>query len=962
MIPPGVVPFLILLACLLIGVLADVLARGRRDGDSGQFWGDSLFLFGCVMGPALVYSALLPSLNQDWWLAGFHPHLDLVTGHGLAEDSAFRFALLIPLLLWTALLLINVFRAPGQPSRWLSGSAGLTNSRAWVLLFALPFLPLFLWGWGRLGGGEDAYPGALWVSQAILFVCLAAIALSKLATSPADGQVAAEEEPEQQAAPQLRAGWAETLRRHGIESRQLCSWPADPAPRAVHSESGPELLHRLPATAGIAPQLIEAVGELIERSSFGPEKDRVRLVLAPDDCGQIEVIAAAACILWQRFRESTLLVTASQAQQTAELLDRCLPDSAPAVQVQSGQDLKAGAALYVVDAETLSERLLPELGRSGLVYSVGWVVWYDVHRYTGVLAANAWAISRRLHRILHREGRLDLRILVLGRSSSYGDAQQERFLRRLFPYTFSAHSEVRIPAETRRSVTLHLLESQLGFASTETGRSLPQASRHPCLAAAWASVWEGWTTWLERPSGVSDAETKQLLQRTVQETEMGEWLRPSPSSSQASILDLEAGGVLSLLEKVCQGGRASSPGASHHVALRRLDNPYAQFLLESLSGKENGQRGFGTSRRLVGARAQPSIIRHHLLLALAEGEETGHGLRQDFLWEEDVITRTLDAIFQEGKLERREVRFLDQRGRAHRDRLYRNRMARAETRRPLDCVGTDLVVVREATAGHDWAGVRMLIDPERLPIQAYPGRIFLQGGRRYRVSSWESAQRVGSESWVECEQEGTPSSSLRIRSFQVDRLTDLRPLGSVGRSQRLLSLLTAQLHYHEDVTGVIRLDAAPEGGWGEPQVKSLGRPLSTSFPTEALLLSFSSRPGRLPLVSLGQALRTVLPVHLGVEEDALEVVPIHGTFAGETEIHGLAVVDLYPGGIGLARSIRDEDPLIRTILQQTQKWLTACDCSVSCPKCLATPLARATTSSRRPDRQSVLGILDEYLS
>ncbi len=962
MIPPAAVPYLILLACLLIGLLADILARGRRDGDSGQFWGDCLFLFGCIMGPALVYSALLPSLNQDWWLSGFHLHLELVTGHGIAEDTAFRLALLIPLLLWAALLLINVFRPPGQPSRWLSGSAGLTHSRVWVLLFGLPFLPLFLWGWGRLGGGEDAYPGALWVSQAVLMVCLAAIALSKLPVGQPSAPSAVEEEPQQEAQPQMRSGWAETLRRHGIESRQLCNWPADPAPRAVHSESSPELLYRLSGAIGIAPQLVEGVGELIEQSSFGEEKDRTRLVLAPDDCGQIEVIAAAACILWQRFRESTLLVAASEAQRCVQLLDRCLPDSAPAVLVRTGQDLKAGAALHVVDAETLSERILQELSRTGLARSAGWVVWFDVHRYTGVLAANAWAISRRLHRILKSEGRLDLRILVLGRSSAYGDAQQERFLRRLFPYTFSADSEVRIPAETRRPVSLHLLESHQGFDKTETGRSLPRASRHPCLAAAWASVREGWTTWLERPAEVSDADINQVLQRTIQDAEMGKWLRPSASSSQASILDLQPDGVLSLQEKVCQGGRSSSVGAAHHVALRPLDNPYAQFLLESLSGRENGQRGFGTSRRLVGARAQPSIIRHHLLLALAEREETGHGLRRDFLWEEDVITRTLDAIFQEGKLERREVRFLDQQGRAHRDRLYRNRMARSEARRPLDCVGTDLVVVREATAGQDWAGVRMLVDPQRLPIQAYPGRIFLHGGRRYRVSSWEGAHRAGSESWVECEQEGTPSSSLRIRSFHVDRITDLRPLGSVGRSQRLLSLLTAQMHYHEDVTGVIRLEAASQGGWGEPQVKSLGRPLSTSFPTEALLLCFSSRPGRLSLVSLGQALRTILPVHLGVEEDALEVVPVHGAFADETEIHGLAVVDLYPGGIGLARSIRDEDPLIRTVLQQTQKWLQACKCQLSCANCLATPLARASTSSRRPDRSSVLVLLDEYLS
>ena len=135
--------------------------------------------------------------------------------------------------------------------------------------------------------------------------------------------------------------------------------------------------------------------------------------------------------------------------------------------------------------------------------------------------------------------------------------------------------------------------------------------------------------------------------------------------------------------------------------------------MRSLEHAESGN-AFETSRRLVCAEAHPSIVRRHLHLALNELPDTRRGLLRNFLWNEDVIRRTLDAISHENKLAEKEVRYLDEEGRLRVDREYRSRRPPSDRRRPLDTVGAQLVGVRNPAEAHDGDGIRMRLDPERL--------------------------------------------------------------------------------------------------------------------------------------------------------------------------------------------------------------------------------------------------------
>src|SRR6185295_6142425 len=133
------------------------------------------------------------------------------------------------------------------------------------------------------------------------------------------------------------------------------------------------------------------------------------------------------------------------------------------------------------------------------------------------------------------------------------------------------------------------------------------------------------------------------------------------------------------------------------------------------------------------------------------------------------------------------------------------------------------------------------------------------------------------------------------------------------------------------------------------QTPELKLPIQSEFATRGLVLRFLITPPRAALAALGLALRHVLPVHLGVEDDAIEVVTIPGT-----PFWGLAIVDLYPGGFGLADAIADDNALPLRLLRWTQDWLRAPDAGAAL---LASPLALATLSER-PDPAAAVELLE----
>ncbi|HEX9985001.1 MAG TPA: DUF1998 domain-containing protein [Thermoanaerobaculia bacterium] len=955
-----VLPVVVLLLAAAAAVAMDRAARLRRrpGGDRGDFWARAVLRVCLFLAlPVLLSGAL--AVAPSLWNTGRHLQFDLTGIFGWPVARAYRVALVIPVGVWMLLLLIGIADKPGgrEAGRWLAGAIGFGGSRLWVLVWTLPLAAILITAASGLGGGPGAYPAAAWTTVAVLLVSLVGVALSS-GESPPSNQQAIDVATE---APPALTPWPEALRARGLELRPVTAWTASGPPRELRQATARELLHRLRVRGarGVAPELIEALDGLLSTTEVD---GRSRLIFAPDDCGQTEITALAAELLDQRFHAATLVVTAGDADALVAELARWVPDPARVVVAGTTGDVPRHALIVVATAQTLSDRLLPQLKNPLLLKRFGLVVWWHVEAYTGVLAANLWAISRRLHRLFEAVGRHDVRTLAFVRGTPHGAAQLAAFVRRLLPHALPVECEVHVEPRFARDVHLHVLDSHRNLFARGEGRNIGERYRHLPLIASRVSVEEGWHTVLEKPAGVADSELEAFLQLAVGNDRLRERLEPNAARASARIRSIHDAEVLSIEEIVRHGGRATSDGLPHHVGLTLPPNPYVAHLLSTLVAGH----GFITSRRLVSAAAQPQVVRRHLLLALDELPDTRTGLLKNFLWDEETIHRTLDEIAHEGKLTKREVRFLDSNGDLQREHEYKSRRAGSDERRPLDTVGTHLIDVRDPAAGHEAdQGVRMRVDPERLSVQAYPHRVFMHGGQRYRITDWSaSAEHVARDNWVACTREDVASVTWRIRNAAVYGVESHDAPVGVGRSGRLLSRLAASLIYQEDVVGWLRITPNLTAGVEPPpETHRLARAVSGSFTTRALILRFPDEPDPIALASVAQTLRHLLPVHLGVEEDALEVVPLTGEFVQNRATFGLAIVDLYPGGIGLVDAIRDDNSFLLQLLEWGRDWLAACACrsDQGCPRCLRSPAALAANMDLPPMRSAALNLLRQVV-
>ncbi len=957
-------PFGFLAAAAAVAYGADraALAR-RRDGDRGDFWARIVQWLCLGLGVPLLLSGFLQTLFPRYWRLGRHLQLDLTGAFGWTLETCYRLALFLPFAAWLALLALGLARKPGDrdEARWLAGGIGFGGSRLWVLLCAAPFAILLVLTPDRLGGGDGAYPGASWATAAVLLLSLAGVALS--AGRPEAAPLARPAGSSQATAPPSLQPWPQALATHGVSVRGVTSWSASGPARAPRPVAGSDLAERLRhlGAGEVAPELVEAVGALLENGPNEGEHGPARIVFAPDHCGQIETVAVAAAMLEQRFHATTLVVTARDAEALADQFRLWLP--APgAVGVFAGTgEPPWGAVVWIVEAQILSDRLLPILKDPLQARRFGFIVWWHLEAFSGVFAANLWAISRRLHRLLQALGRRDVRTLALVRSAPHGAAQLASFVRRLLPHSFPGGAEVHVSQRFPRQVYLHALESHQGYFARGEGRDVQERHRHLPLIAARVSADEGWPTVLEVPADVARPDIEAVLQLASGGSVLRDRLETDPSRAGARLLGVEAGDILSLPEIVSQGGRCAPAGLPHHVGLSLPPNPYAAHLVDRMA---EADAAFPTSRRLVAAEALSTVVRRHLLLALNELPDTRSGLLKDFLWNDEVIRSTLDEIARDGKLVRREVRFLTEGGRLRIDHEYSSQRPPNDEQRPLDTVGSWLVDVRELAGGYDGGGVRLRVDPERLTIQAYPNRVFLQDGRRYRVRDWSSIESVLRSRSIACDREDVHSLTWRIRNPLVFGIEPSRAPSGVGRTGKLLTCFPARLTYEEEVVGALRL--APDLGTGLPprtETLRLARPITQSFSTRALILRFPDEEEHVALASLAQALRHVLPVHLGVDEDALEVVPLTGEIISDLPTYGLAVVDLYPGGIGLVDEIGDDSPFLLQLLEWTDGWLKACPCQsdAGCDRCLRSPAALAANIDQPPLRKAALGLLRQVL-
>jgi hypothetical protein len=956
-----VLPIAAVLAAAVMAAVADraALLRRRPGGDRGDFWSRLVARTILFLGvPLLISSAL--TLVPGIWQPGYHLHFDLTGIFGWSLAQSYRAALLLPLAVWVLLLLFGVSEKPADrdAARWLAGGIGFHSSRRWVLIWIAPLALIVLFAFSNLGGGPSAYPAAAWTTTALLALALIGLACS-------EGQpiaVVHEKTDVLNVTPRAIVPWPEALRARGVQLRQLAAWQASPPARETRAAASSDLPDRLRAAGAkeIAPELIEAIHGLLNATD--EDRGRSRLIFGPDDCGQTEVVALAAELLDQRFHAATLIITSGDASALAADLRRWVPAGHRVVVAGAIGEIGMDTLIVVTDAQSLSDRLLPQLKNPLLLERFGLIVWWHLEAYTGVLAANVWAISRRLHRLFETRGRHDVRTLAFARSTPHGEAQLGAFVRRLLPHPLPVEDERHIESRFARDVRLHVLESHAEYFAHGHGRNIGERYRHLPLTAAKVSVEEQWHTRLETPADITDAERSAFLQLAVDGQPLQERLEPACADASARIRSIEPGEVLSLLDIISYGGRAASPALPQHIGITLPANPYAAYLLSTLAERER----FDTSRRLVSAAAQPGVVRRHLLLALNELPDTRSGLLKTFLWNENAIHHTLEEIANEGRLTRREVRFLDENGDLQREHEYKSQRPPTAERRPLDTVGAKLIDVRDPSAGNEPdQGVRMRVDPERLTIQAYPHRVFLRRGQRCRIDDWSSApERVMANGYMSCTREDVYSTTWRIRNSSVYSVESSDAPVGIGKTAGLLTRLAASVVYQEDVIGWLRL--APNlttGAEAVPETHRLSRAVSGNFATRALILRFPNEQDVVALASLAQMLRDVLPVHLGVEDDALEVVPLTGEFVQNRPAFGVAVVDLYPGGIGVVDAIGEESSFLLQLLAWGRNWLAACPCQSDqgCPRCLRSPAALAANIDLPPMRSAALSLLRQVV-
>jgi len=987
--PSTLVPLGALAAALVLALTLNALVVARRPSrDSGDLWAWVLVWTSGLLALALLYGWTLEWLDAAWWPQGIHPFFDetglsldlpwlppieLKVPSPLGADGqrlghAEWWALAVPFAVWLGVLLVRlVLPAPvrrpdrPRPGGWLAGAAGFAGSRRWVLWTLVPPLALLLlWGAPDLGEGPAHGRAAVWGLLAVTAVTLIAVAFSR----GRPGSAAADAGDPAGASP---GDWVAPLRRRGFAVQTLCrleataETPGDlgPGARAL-AEQWPFLRDQR-----VAPELIEAIADLFDPDAGPRQPGLDRLILAPDDCGQLEALGVAIRLTQLRLELLTLVVVPEDPAAFARRLAPWLPGPEVIHLPRASAPIETQALVWVLAVGTLSDLLADLADNPPLLARIGLTVWYDLDAYSGVNAANFWAVSHRLHRLLQRQGHPEARSLTFARAHQRHEANFAAFWSQLLPYGDRPEGRVLVPRRRFHPIAIHLLEPTPALKPVDLANP---DHWDPSLLAVQASVAAGWRTHYAPPRALDRVRARDFLQQPVGGRPLADQLADAPAEAGARVLEAGPAEVLSLVDLVSQGGRALARLPAHQVGLLLPPgNPYVRRLLMQLG--RDPEAFFRLVRRLVPGVPQPAIVRRHLLLALREMEAVASGLLDTFQWRDQILDPVLDELANRHEIERRDVRFLDENNQLKVDTGFRSSAAEYRAG-PLDTVGDRLVsvIVREAGGAE---ALLLRIDPERASIVAYPRRVFRVRGQSYRMHPWPAtgAEEIRRLGVLYCTRTDDPVLTWRVSEPRLRRTQIDASRHQVFFDQVALNKVVIQTQYEEEVTGIIELSPGPQGEgrlgeplWGEP-IESL------SFPTQGLMLRFLAEDldaWPAALHSIAQALGQVLAVHVGVEEDAVLVMAAERLRIGQRRESGLVILDLYPQGIGLVDALNEDDDLLRRMLEHTRDWLAECPCASEsgCPLCLQSPPSIAATRhsvERQLSRREAVEVLRRVL-
>ncbi|MBL8213828.1 MAG: hypothetical protein JNK87_24130 [Bryobacterales bacterium] len=765
--------------------------------------------------------------------------------------------------LWSVLLALGSLWRPDPENTGLCGGTGFANRRRWIGGFAAVLaIPLVF-----TVGGSDVHQAALWIATLLQFATLLLTAMSvasdeQLVPLRKDSRLSTPTNP-------TIGSWPELMQTAGITLDPL------PALAPVFDDSEP----LIPAEMAAAVTRLAACGPM------DPESDLVAMILAAPGLGQEDALALAITSILERFEERIVVVTPDDPDSLTAALTRRLGGSVQVAVVDPNSTWN-GANVWVVEASVLSGYLLDTLRTDSnqvhrqdlpLLSQVGMIVWWDIHKYSGVRAANLWAITRRFHRLVSVGGRSGVRTLLFGTPPSEAADRASAFYAHLFPMSIPQERQIRIKPKPARRVESYI-------------------SRNSASATVEVSVRTGWATRAACADPLAQASLHATLDPNIAQS-----LTNSPSQADATVLIAAPSQIPTLSDSLMAMGRYCHAELPHYVAVIPPRNPYVDYLLAQY--KEH-QR-LPARRLLVGAEGHPALIARHAQRALLDYPDTRAGLRAIFRWDDETLSNTLRELLEEGNLHREPVRFLDGNQRLQRDFLYFNQRP-DRTGQSLDTISSQLREVREVVSGLELP--KLEVEPKRAIIDAYPQKVLLYKGLRYSIREWQG-------NMIPCERVDEDVQTWRGRTSRFDRLSrETTPVAMRGVRRYSVSGT-----YREELHEVISLVN------GSLRRSAFDHPLVTEFQTRALFLETAREADEDVLQLLALVLRCITPVHVAVDESHLEVLPVVSErLPGDGFVSGVAFVDLMPGGIGLTEAFHQDESLIRFLLDQAIAWLLDC--------------------------------------
>jgi hypothetical protein len=251
------------------------------------------------------------------------------------------------------------------------------------------------------------------------------------------------------------------------------------------------------------------------------------------------------------------------------------------------------------------------------------------------------------------------------------------------------------------------------------------------------------------------------------------------------------------------------------------------------------------------------------------------------------------------------------------------------------------------------SGGELVLETDRIRALAcaYPGRVLVRRGRRYRVLMPEEQTQLG-EGLVWAEPERRRIETHRIRRVELT-------LEGRGHELRFGGEAAAHLHHPtvlltESVLGVRAAQQARQLA----DTMLYDAPIVASYPTGAAVLQLPPCPDA-ALEALEVLVRLALPAFLRHSEDDVDVVCLR------EPVHALCIVDRHPGGAGYARATSAS--VLRHVLYWSQQMVAACGRSPACasndgcPHCVGGGPRLSPSDRASPSRKAVAELLGSLL-